>query len=156
MKTSTLEDEIKRSRQQRWANTAIVFLALLVALLNFSLVKTALPTLNSIGPQGVQGEAVNGIDGRTLTREELVALIRPLIPKISDGKDGKNGKTIIGPRGLQGQIGQMGAPGEPGQPAREIELRHNDEANRTEWRYVGSLSWQVLVEDCEIIGHCHD
>jgi hypothetical protein len=38
---------------------------------------------------------MKGEDGKTPTREELLDIIRPLIPQVRDGKDGKDGKDYI-------------------------------------------------------------
>lgn len=53
------------------------------------------------GEDGEDGK--DGKDGKTPTKEELLALIKPLIPKVKDGKDGKDGRTpIFSPsRGIQ-------------------------------------------------------
>lgn len=141
-------------------NTVALLIVVFMSLLNFALVRSALPVLSSIGPRGNDGQpgqSIKGGKGDSPTREELLDLIRPLIPKVKDGKDGKdgqNGLSIIGPQGPEGPQGNTGEPGEPGAPAREIELRHNDVENRTEWRYVGELNWQVLMNDCEITNTC--
>lgn len=69
-----------------------------------------------------------------------------------DGKDGEDGND--GAQGPKGDTGQQGTPGDPGASGREIEIRHNDEKDRTEWRYVGDPNWQLLMKDCEINDTC--
>lgn len=53
----------------------------------------------------------DGEDGHTPTKDELVSLIKPLIPKVKDGKDGNSikgdkGDTVIGPPGEPGNDGK--------------------------------------------------
>lgn len=59
-------------------------------------------------------DPIPGNDGITPTKKELQALIKPLIPKPIPGKDGNDSK-VPGPRGLPGKDG-VGKPGKDGSP----------------------------------------
>lgn len=98
------------------------------------------------GFQGIQGvQGLQGPQGET----------GPQGPRGDTGMTGLQGpQGIQGKQGIQGEKGDTGPQGEPGVSGREIEVRHNDEQDRTEWRYVGDEDWQVLVEDCEITDTC--
>ncbi|HDO20114.1 MAG TPA: hypothetical protein ENG81_01125 [Candidatus Bathyarchaeota archaeon] len=47
--------------------------------------------------KGEPGESIKGADGHTPTKEELLSLIKPLIPKPIVPKDGRDGKDAISP-----------------------------------------------------------
>lgn len=79
-----------------------------------------------------------------------------------NGSDGKNGQ--VGPKGdtgasgktiiTQGQKGDTGDQGDQGEPGREIEIRTNPLNGNKEWRYSGTISWQILIKKCEINSTC--
>lgn len=149
-----LENEIKQSRQTR---RGMLFLGLFILLSNFlmlSLLRSALPPLNSIGPQGGEGKsAVVDYDKINATIDDKISAL----PKPADGKDGRNGvdgkngtdgingQSIVGAQGPVGLTGETGAPGEPGQPGRTYEYRcvQNGVNPRMEKRPEGTLSWQL-------------
>lgn len=159
-----LERELLASRQSRRILFFVCLLMLGFTLLNFLLVRSALPPLYSIGPRGEKG------DPAVVDYDKIFSVIEARIASIPLPKDGNQGPVgpqglpgigIVGPKGPQGDkgdsiVGPRGDVGEPGTPGREIELRHNDEFNRTEWRYVGNLNWMVLFRDCEITDKCKD
>lgn len=149
MRVNELKDEIKISRRQRWVNTSIILLALLVALLNFSLVRSALPVNSSIGPQGTIG-----LTGATLQGKDGYIPIKGI--DYSDGKDGINGKNgvngqdgqsivgPVGPTGPSGPQGDRGEAGEPGAPARAEEQQCTGTPPQIQHRYQGDDGWTTL------------
>lgn len=160
--------EIQRQTKILW-----VILGLLL-LINIATIVYSLVTDKEIyplaGPQGVEGlkgdKGDKGDPGRTPVRgvdyfDGRDGSQGPPGPQGPTGPQGVEGPEGIqgsegepGPVGEQGPQGEQGAPGEPGQNGREVEFRHNDEQDRTEWRYVGDDNWQVLYEDCEITDTC--
>ncbi len=67
---------------------------------------------NNTDYDGVETITIIGEPGDTPTKEELVTLIKPLIPAPLEGKAGKEGKT--GERGLDGKDGKNGLDGKNG------------------------------------------
>jgi len=51
--------------------------------------------IDSVKKKGDKGDSIKGDDGKTPTRDELLEIIRPLIPKVKDGESvkGDDGKT---------------------------------------------------------------
>lgn len=60
-------------------------------------------------------EAIQGPPGNTPTTEELIALIRPLIPAPVKGDQGESIKGDQGPQGIRGPQGEPGRTGKPGE-----------------------------------------
>lgn len=109
----------------------------------------------SPGQQGLQGQrGIQGLQGEPGLKGDKgeVGLTGPQGLQGAQGMQGPQG--VQGEKGEKGDTGETGPQGEPGQNGREIEVRHNDELDRTEWRYVGDEQWQVLVRDCEISDTC--
>lgn len=147
-----IQQELKRTRRQNFIQTVIVVIVVLLAGLNFGLLKSNLPVLNSIGPRGEQGvEGKQGIQGEQGPQgiQGIQGIAGPQGPTGATGVTGATGAQ--GPQGVQGE---QGPPGEPGQSAREVEFRHNASKDRIEWRYVGDLNWRLLVKDCELTDTC--
>lgn len=79
-------------------------------------------------------------------------------PKGDTGQQGQPGVSIKGDKGdtvtIQGLDGKDGAQGEPGSSGREVEFQYNEAAKRIEWRYVGDDGWQILINQCQLLGTC--
>lgn len=76
-------------------------------------------------------EGKQGVKGDKPSKEEIISLMKPLIPKPipgRDGRDGKAGESIIGPMGPEGPQGESiegspGADGKNGSPDTAPEIR---------------------------------
>lgn len=142
----------------------VVLIALLTANLihrNFSPKSISFPKIQVVqGPSGKDATIdYNAIDQYALA--QIQAQIAAL-PKPQNGVNGQPSQSIIGPQGAQGIPGVQGATGasiigpqgEPGAPGKEIELRYNPAKQETEWRYAGDFGWEVLFQNCQILGTC--
>lgn len=148
MEQSSIQDEIKSSRRQRRFNLIALLVMLSLGLLNFSLVKAALPVLNSIGPQGMTGTiGQQGIEGSS-GNQGMPGLQGVAGSQGNTGATGATGMTgpagSEGSTGAQGVQGDTGSPGDPGQPGRLREQRcvQNDLTPRLDYRYEGDTVWQ--------------
>lgn len=145
MKVTALRDEIKASHNQRRGLLFLGLFVLLFTLLNSFALRSQLPILSSIGPQGKDGQ--NGQSGQTIQGPQGVSGLQGV--KGDAGSNGAQGAT--GPQGIQGVQGETGLQGEqgpagdPGQPGRTREQRctQNGLSPREEYRYEGELNWQV-------------
>lgn len=89
------------------------------------------PGISVQGPQGTQG--VQGTSGVSVTPDELASAVSTY---------------------LQVNPPSPGAQGDPGTAGAQVELRVNPGTKNLEWRYDGQLTWQILLQTCELTNSC--
>lgn len=143
MKLTALRDEISASRSQRRGLLFLGLFVLLFTLLNSFVLRSQLPILSSIGPQGTLGvEGKQGIQGQT-GAQGVQGLQGVAGVKGDTGQTGATG--IQGSQGEQGPVGERGEQGEPGAPARPEEQRCvNGTPAQIQHRYEGDDYWTTL------------
>lgn len=60
-------------------------------------------------------KTLKGEKGDNPSKDELISLIKPLIPSPLKGEKGDKGESVMGPRGRDGKDGRDGEDGQPGQ-----------------------------------------
>lgn len=83
-------------------------------------------------PEPEHGEdGIDGEDAELPTEDELLDLIRPLIPEPIKGDKGDQGESIVGPKGekgdqglsIKGEKGDKGDPGKDGKDAKQVDIK---------------------------------
>lgn len=138
----------------------LIWLAI-VALLLMGLISNIIAARNPSArsyPRLVQGPIGPKGDTPQIDYTKIANIINQQIatlPKPKDGIDGTNGKNgVIGNPGVNGTNGQDGLPGVQGADGLSVELRYNAAKQQIEWRYVGDITWKLLVSNCTLANTC--